>query len=150
MLLIIIRVEKWLEKINNLRQSSIMGASNCLPALFLSLKGSGTFFRSQRFLVASLANAVFVETFTEDHGKHFHRGGGKKNNMAFLCPNHRRQFTELVPEERRDLWLFWMENAYACSEDCQWQDVISSAGSAFDLARLDGSQNDFCMHMQIS
>lgn len=70
--------------------------------------------------------------------------------MAFLCPNHRHQFIELVPEERKDFWLFWMENAYAYSEECQWQDVISSAGSAFDLARLDGSQNDFCMHMQIS
>lgn len=70
--------------------------------------------------------------------------------MEFLCPNHRRQFAELDPKERKDLWLFWMENAYACSEQCQWRDALSLAGSAFDLACLRGTSDGTAMHIELT
>lgn len=70
--------------------------------------------------------------------------------MDFLCPNHRRHFAELPLEARKDLWLFWMENACALSERGQWQDVISSSGSAFDLACLHGSRDETCMHIELT
>ena len=70
--------------------------------------------------------------------------------MEFLCPNHRQQFADLPLEERKDLWLFWMENAQACSEQGQWQDVISLSGSAFDLACLRGPRDEACMHIELT
>lgn len=70
--------------------------------------------------------------------------------MEFLCPNHRQQFAELPLEERKDLWLFWMENAQACSEQGQWRDVISLSGSAFDLACLQGPREESCMHIELT
>lgn len=70
--------------------------------------------------------------------------------MKFLCPNHRQQFADLPLEERKDLWLFWMENAQACSEQGQWQDVISLAGSAFDLACLSCGADETCMHVELT
>lgn len=70
--------------------------------------------------------------------------------MRFLCPNHRRQFAELPLEERKNLWLFWMENAHARSEQEQWRDVISLSGSAFDLACLHQPQGDAGMHIELT
>lgn len=70
--------------------------------------------------------------------------------MKFLCPNHRLQFAQLSLEERKDLWLFWMENAHACSEQGQWQDVISLSGSAFDLACLHEPRDDAGMHIELT
>ena len=70
--------------------------------------------------------------------------------MEFLCPNHRQQFSDLPLEERKDLWLFWMENAHDCSEQGQWRDVISLAGSAFDLACLHGPRDESCMHIELT
>lgn len=70
--------------------------------------------------------------------------------MKFLCPNHRQQFADLPLEERKDLWLFWMENAKACSEQGQLQDVISLAGSAFDLACLSCGADETCMHVELT
>lgn len=71
--------------------------------------------------------------------------------MEFLCPTHRRQVADLPLKERKDLWLFWMENAHACSELAQWRDVISLSGSAFDLACLQGTSDDgTCMHIELT
>ncbi|WP_166252836.1 hypothetical protein [Marinobacter salicampi] len=70
--------------------------------------------------------------------------------MEFLCPTHRKQFSELPLEERKDLWQFWMENAYASCEQGQWRDVISLAGSAFDLACLPGENEKLCMHVELT
>ncbi|MCL7942763.1 hypothetical protein [Marinobacter sp. ATCH36] len=70
--------------------------------------------------------------------------------MDFLCPNHRRQFAELPLQERKDLWLFWMENAHACSEREQWRDAVSLAGSAFDLASLDSKNDETSMHLEMT
>ncbi len=70
--------------------------------------------------------------------------------MEFLCPNHRRHFAELPLEERKDLWLFWMENACTLSERGQWREVISLSGSAFDLACLHGSRGETCMHIELT
>ncbi|MEX0603218.1 MAG: hypothetical protein WD623_00015 [Marinobacter sp.] len=68
--------------------------------------------------------------------------------MDFLCPNHRKQFADLPLRERKDLWLFWMENACACGE--RGREAISLAGSAFDLACLDGTRDDSCMHIELT
>lgn len=70
--------------------------------------------------------------------------------MEFLCPNHRRQFEDLPLQERKDLWHFWMESAYACMEQCQWQKVVSIAGSAFDLACLRSSRDESCMSIELT
>lgn len=70
--------------------------------------------------------------------------------MEFLCPNHRQQFADLSLEERKDLWVFWMENAYDFSQRGQWRDVISLAGSAFDLACLNGPGDESCMHIELT
>jgi len=70
--------------------------------------------------------------------------------MEFLCPTHRRHFADLPLDERKELWLFWMENAHACSEHAQWRDVISLSGSAFDLACLHGSRDETCMHVELT
>ncbi|MDX1634117.1 MAG: hypothetical protein R3280_05750 [Marinobacter sp.] len=70
--------------------------------------------------------------------------------MEFLCPNHRRQFSDLSSQERRDLWHFWMENAYTSSEQGQWKDVICLSGSAFDLACLDLVDGQTGMHTELT
>lgn len=70
--------------------------------------------------------------------------------MNFLCPNHRRYFADLPVNERKALWLFWMESAHACSEQDQWQDVISLAGSAFDLACLNRVRDESCMRIELT
>ncbi|WP_138439683.1 hypothetical protein [Marinobacter alexandrii] len=70
--------------------------------------------------------------------------------MEFLCPTHRQQFANLSLEERKDLWLFWMENAHACIERGDWRDVISLSGSAMDLACLDGATDESCMHVELT
>lgn len=70
--------------------------------------------------------------------------------MEFLCPNHRQQFADLPLDERRDLWLFWMEYAYAYSQQGQWPAVISLSGSAFDLACLHGNREESCMHIELT
>lgn len=70
--------------------------------------------------------------------------------MNFLCPDHRQQFAQLPLEERKDLWLFWMENAHACGERGQWRDVISLSGSAFDLACLHEPGDDAGMHIELT
>lgn len=71
--------------------------------------------------------------------------------MDFLCPTHRRHFADLPLEERKDLWLFWMENAHTCSEQAQWRDVISLSGSAFDLACLhESGDGGTCMHIELT
>lgn len=61
--------------------------------------------------------------------------------MNFLCPSHRQRFADLPPGERKDLWLSWMKQACACSEESHWQGVLSFAGCAFDLACLQGSND---------
>jgi hypothetical protein len=70
--------------------------------------------------------------------------------MEFLCPNHRQHFADLPLQERKELWLFWMENAYACTEQQKWKDVISLSGSAFDLACLHGTTDGSCMHIELT
>jgi len=62
--------------------------------------------------------------------------------MNFLCPNHRQRFADLPPGERKGLWLSWMKQACACSEENHWQGVLSFSGSAFDLACLRGSHKE--------
>lgn len=70
--------------------------------------------------------------------------------MNFLCPSHRRQFADLPLEERKNLWLSWMKQACACSEEDQWQGVLSFSGNAFDLACVQGSQEQSCMHIELT
>lgn len=70
--------------------------------------------------------------------------------MEFLCTNHRQQFADMSVEERKDLWLFWMENAHACIERGDWRDVISLSGSAMDLACLQGPSEETCMHVELT
>ncbi len=70
--------------------------------------------------------------------------------MNFLCSNHRRQFADLPLEERKDLWLSWMKEACACSEENQWQGVLSFSGNAFDLACLRGSPGEPCLHIELT
>lgn len=70
--------------------------------------------------------------------------------MRFLCPNHRHQLAELPLEERKKLWLFWMENAHVRSVQEQWQDVISLSGSAFDLACLHAPRDNDGMHIELT
>lgn len=70
--------------------------------------------------------------------------------MNFLCPNHRQKFRELPQEKRKNLWLAWMEQACACSEKGQWQDVLSLSGSAFDLACVRGSRGESCLHIELT
>ncbi len=53
--------------------------------------------------------------------------------MEFLCPNHRRVFADLPLDEQKELWLTWMENAFARYEKGHGRDVITIAGSAFGL-----------------
>ncbi|WP_305965354.1 hypothetical protein [Marinobacter salsuginis] len=40
--------------------------------------------------------------------------------MELLCSNYRQPFAELRLEERKDLWLFGMENAKVFIEQGQW------------------------------
>ncbi len=70
--------------------------------------------------------------------------------MNFLCPNHRLQFAQLSLEERKDLWLFWMENAHACSKQGQWREVVSLSGSAFDLACLHQPRDGSSMYIELT
>lgn len=70
--------------------------------------------------------------------------------MNFLCPSHRQRFADLPPGERRDLWLSWMKQACACSEESHWQGVLSFAGSAFDLACLDDARDHSCMGIELT
>lgn len=70
--------------------------------------------------------------------------------MNFLCPNHRRQFADLPLEERKDLWLSWMKQACACSEEEQWQRVLSFSGNAFDLACVEGPQGQPGMPIELT
>lgn len=70
--------------------------------------------------------------------------------MEFLCPNHRRVFADLPLDEQKELWLFWMENAFARYEKGDWRDVITMSGSAFDLACLSHGHHDQCMHIELT
>lgn len=70
--------------------------------------------------------------------------------MNFLCPGHRRQFADLPLEERKGLWLSWMKQACACSEEGQWQGVLSFSGSAFDLACLRGIDGQSGMRVELT
>lgn len=70
--------------------------------------------------------------------------------MNFLCPNYRQKFVDLPQEDRKNLWLSWMEQACACSEKGQWQDVLSLSGSAFDLACVRGPQGESCLHIELT
>jgi hypothetical protein len=70
--------------------------------------------------------------------------------MDFLCANHRQQFADLSLEERKDLWLLWMERARTCIETNRWRDVVSLSGSAMDLASLEGPADESCMHLELT
>lgn len=70
--------------------------------------------------------------------------------MEFLCPNHRQRFADLPLQERKELWLCWMQNAHACSEQQRWKDVICLSGSAFDLACLYRATDGSCMHIELT
>lgn len=70
--------------------------------------------------------------------------------MNFLCPNHRQQFADLPLGKRKDLWLSWMKQACACSEESHWQGVLSFSGSAFDLACLHGAREQSGMHIELT
>ncbi|WP_273426300.1 hypothetical protein [Marinobacter sp.] len=70
--------------------------------------------------------------------------------MNFLCPNHHQQFAGLPLEERKDLWLSWMKQACACSEEGQWQGVLSFSGSAFDLACLHGAHEESRLDIELT
>ena len=44
----------------------------------------------------------------------------RKSLMELLCSNDRQPFAELPLEERKDLWLFGMENTKVFIERGQW------------------------------
>ncbi|MYL22318.1 hypothetical protein [Vreelandella massiliensis] len=70
--------------------------------------------------------------------------------MQFLCPMHRQHFARFPLEAKKDLWLRWMENARTHSEQGQWREVIALAGSAFELACLEGAPDEPCLHIELT
>ncbi len=56
--------------------------------------------------------------------------------MGFLCQNHQNACYQLEDERLLEQWVEWMHGAGVHYKEGEWEQALTFAGSAYDLAKI--------------